>query len=266
MRRVCGLAASLVAMSIVSGCAGSDSENTSDRVDPRVLSAATPIPGSDSYYDRIWVLTKIDNWRIDGIRDCLERNGRKDLWPRAEEPILNEARLLDTRVLSKKMLEEVGIDPRRAPDSHSEIHEKDKVLWDCSDGGSETPGDGAQWTQAFNDLEYAWDDELDKVLDDPKYDGGKQKADRCITSGGGQLNTHDDGSTGKGWEGDFVYGASSKDAMTDEQAKAAGKLLVKCAQPLWDEWSTELEPKRADFAEKHNKDLAEISSAVDSAG
>ena len=240
---------------------------TEVRTDPRVLSAVTPIPGSDSYYDQIWVVKKLDHWRVDGIRKCLEQNGRKDLWPRAEEPIMSEAHLVDARTLSKKMLQEVGIDGRRDPAAHSSIHENDKVLWDCSDSeDEEAPSADAQRSQLFQNLQISWRDELDKVLDDPKYSGHKQEVDECLTAGGAQLNKHDDGSTGAGWEGDFLYGAASEDAMTDEQAKTAGKLLVKCAQPLWDEWSTELEPKRADFAEKHNKDLAEISSAVDSAG
>ncbi|MFB9775889.1 hypothetical protein [Brevibacterium otitidis] len=267
LRRVVGLAAATAVMCLLAGCAGQHDENVEGRVDSRVLSAVTPIPGSDSYYDRIWVVKQLNQWQADIIRKCLEQNGRKDLWPRAEEPIMTDAVWADHRTLSKKMLNDTGYDWRRAPDAHASIHENDKVLWDCSGSfEEETPSEDSKRSQLFEDLQSAWKDELDKVLDDPKYSARKQEINKCLEAGGAQINSHDDGSTGAGWEAEFVYGAASKDDMTDEQAKTAGKLLVKCAEPLWDEWSGVLEPKRADFAEKHAKDLADLSAAVDHTG
>ncbi len=251
---------------VLSGCSGKGSSGASDHgaVDPRVESAIVQIPGTDSHYDALWVGARLSSWRVEGIRSCLEQNGRKDLWPRAEEAATRHLQIPDFRAPSPKMLTEVGLDWRRAPDANATVKDSDLVLWDCADAGpDEIPTPQSEDYQKFENLQYAWGDELDKVLDDPRYNTEKQTVNDCLIAGGATVGKNDAGETAHGWEGQFSLGAASLDAMTDENSKEAGKLMVTCAEPLWKQWQEALDEPKEQFVEQHAAELAHLSKAVE---
>lgn len=256
----CIAGAAVMALSL-GGCAADAAQRTG--LNPHVESAVVQIPGTTSHEDQAWVAQRLSGWKADGIRDCLAQNGRKDLWPRVGEVMDGRAKMPDFTVPSPRMLTEIGIDWRRAPDAHASIDERDFELWECDDAAdTDTPQPGAETTQLYEDLQNRWYDELTPVLSDPAYDPQKRAVNRCLVAGGATIDIRDDGATGAGWEAEFTLGADSVDAMTDAQTLAAGQLLARCAAPLWRAWQVELQPKKAQFLREHHTDLARLCQDV----
>lgn len=257
-----GLVAAAAVLVLALGVCSADAAQSTG-LDPRVESAVAQLPGTASHEDQVWVTERLSAWKAAGIRDCLAQNGREDLWPRVGEVVAGPAQMPDFSVPSPRMLTEVGIDWRRAPDAHATISEQDFTLWECDDAADTgVPHPGAETTQLYEDLQNRWHDELVPVLEDPAYDPQKRAVNQCLVDGGATIDTRDDGSTGAGWEAEFTLGAESVDAMTDAQTLEAGRLLARCAAPLWSAWHTELMPKKAKFLREHHTELARLCEDV----